>query len=320
MRSVASARSNSSVGASQSDVAIFVVTTPDDKHITMLRNMLCSLFSSGDAANNQEISVLLHPGRGEYQISGSELQEALRSSGYARLNVIDSQEVLGGHPHWNSIKTSFPSNARVFGIRHALSQMEQGKRLLVIDEDVVCSPERLGLREDGIAFHSIPEKIAMHAPTGASVVCAHEVPGVDDVYNNGFCMYTASPTTDALLATVENRMVNLGFTGDQTPFNQIVNEGAALMAEDGSGAAKDVKSAPKSSDVVSTFGTGTVGYLRTWVADGFPMEHHKELSVVDSMKPENLVQWTGSQRGPMCLHYLPYSPQTHVWRKLKRQC
>lgn len=273
----------------------------------------------GDAASQQEISVLLHPGQGAMNTTAEALQQSLRILGYSRLNVLDGKQIFSGHPHWKSLRHSFPSNLRVVGIRYALGKMAPGGRLLVIDEDVVCSPERVSHSADA----SVPDEIARLAPAGAAVVCAQEVPGVSDVFNNGFCLYTASSETDSLLSSVERRMVDLKFTGDQTPFNQVVSENMDLV---GTGDIADVRSTgnptpiTKASDVVARFRAGTIGYLRTWTPDGFPHAHEKDLSVVDSTAPETLVKWDTALLGPLCVHYLPYSPRTHMWSKLERRC
>jgi len=301
--------------------SVFVMTTPDEEHVTMLRNMLCSLFSSSspETARQQEIFVMLHPGQDAVQLGAEELQHSLQSLGYSGLTVLDSQRIFGNHPHWNSLKHGFPSNLRLFGIRHVLAKMAPDSSLLVIDEDVVCSPDRASGVGKGAskeeALYSVPEEVARRAPTGASIVCAHEIPDVVDVFNNGFCLYRASGATDVFLASVEKRMIHLGFTGDQTPFNQVVREAGVGPIE------------PK---LVDSFGPGVVGYLRTWTLDGFPKAGAKELFVVDSTAPETLLQWSpstpmlptpaSSRSAPLCLHYLPFSPSTHLWSKLDRRC
>jgi len=309
-------------------VGVFIVTTPDEEHVTMLRNLLCSLFSrSGEAAQQQEITVMLHPGHGATDLTAHDLQQSLQSIGYTRLSVLDSQKVFGGHPHWSSLKDGFPSNLRVFGIRHVLANMPPDSHLLVIDEDVVCSPERV---VGETSYVNIPEEVVRQAPAGASVVCAHEVPGVTDVFNNGFCLYKASDVTDAFLGSVEKKMVQLQFPGDQTPFNLVVREGADLPVIGRSASSTSVveeSSMVKASSLVANFGAGVVGYLRTWTSDGFPHVNTKELRIVDSAAPDTLVQWnvapTSASKplpGPLCLHYLPFSPTTHVWSKLQMQC
>lgn len=311
-------------------VTVFIVTTPDEQHVTMLKNLLCSLFASSEgAASRQEITVLLHPGHGTGEMKAEELQGSLQSLGYARLSVLDGQSVFGNHPHWNSLKDGFPSNLRVFGIRYALSKMARDSHLLVIDEDVVCSPDH---RTSSL---SVPEEIAMRAPSGAAVVCAHEVPGVVDDFNNGFCLYRASEATDALLESVERKMVQDGFSGDQTPFNEVVRTDTDLpIVVDPSGSVPHAEPSMivKPSSIVAAFGDGIVGYLRTWTHEGFPGANTKELRIVDSTKPETLIQWgpatpalqgpssKRSSLGPLCLHYLPFSPGTHMWSHLSRQC
>lgn len=288
--------------AGKSPVSVFIVTTPDETHVTMLKNLLCSLFTSaGRSAQEQDITVMLHPGNTVARMGSDDLQNMLRALGYSRLSVLDAESTFQDHPHWESLKNGFPSNLRVLGIRHVLSSLAPDSHLLVIDEDVVCSPERIvNTAEGGSDQLSVPDEIVRRAPAGASVVCAHEIPGVPDTFNNGFCLYKATAEADKVLDLVEKKMIELNFPGDQTPFNQI----ASAM----------------SSDTVSTFGAGSIGYLRSWDSTGFPYPGTKELQFVDSTAPDVLLQWSGSAPGPLCVHYLPFSPTTYLWSHLDRKC
>lgn len=323
----------STVTDQQPSVSIFIVTTPDKDHMTMLRNLLCSLFaSSKEVASRQEIFVMLHPGQGQEAslLQAADLQQMFRSLGYTRLSVLDAQKIFADHEHWASLNHGFPSNLRVFGIRYVLARMARDSSLLVIDEDVVCSPGRIR-RPGGTAQNlNVAEEIARRAPAGAAVTCAHEVPGVVDVFNNGFCLYKASNQTDAFLAAVETRMIKLGFTGDQTPFNQILREDVDIPVVKSSSMSNRASSIAKASDLVASFEGGVVGYLRTWTSEGFPHANMKHLLVVDSTTPDKLMPWSpatptsilpSSERsGPLCLHYLPFSSETHMWSKLETQC
>lgn len=312
-----------------SPVSVFIVTTPDEDHVQMLENLLCSL---GDTSRHDTF-VMMHDKSSNMQQATLKLQAWLRSRlRHNRISVFDSESLFGDHPQWVHLKQAFPSSVKMFGVRHVLSTMATDSLLLVLDEDVVCSSDQLQANEVGHG-QSLAEEIADNAVMNVSVTCAHEIPGVADVYNNGFCLYRASKATDSLLDAVEKRMALLGFKGDQTPFNQIIREDTSLAVFDAPGETHLVHSPSaivKSSHLVGSFGPGVIGYLRTWTSDGFPVPGVKPLRVVDSTSPETLVQWSTSSQsarleeaptqGPLCLHYLPFSPTTHLWRQLERQC
>merc|ERR1719198_1765376 len=108
-------------------------------------------------------------------------------------------------------------------------------------------------------------------------------------------------------------MAQLKFPGDQTPFNQLLREDVDIAPRSSSGSMK-------ASQIVATFGADVVGYLRTWSAEGFPHEGKDKLHVVDSTAPDTLLEWKAigasspkSPQGPLCVHYLPFSPSTHLW-------
>jgi hypothetical protein len=305
-------------------VSVFIVTTPDEEHVQMLENLLCSLGNT----SRHETFVMMHSERSDVQQMSHILQAQLRLRlMHNRINVFDSEGLFGNHPEWVHLKRAFPSSVKMFGVRHVLSKMAMDSLLLVLDEDVVCSPDQLQSHEVS-RDSSVAEAIAKQAVMDVSVMCAHEVPGVSDTYNNGFCLYRSSKATDSLLDAVEKRMVSLGFKGDQTPFNQIVREDirvAVSSAPSERAAVHNPAYIMNSSHMVGNFGPGVIGYLRTWTSDGFPSPGAKPLLVVDSTSPENLVQWSASpesarSEGPLCLHYLPFSPTTPLWSKLERRC
>jgi len=136
------------------------------------------------------------------------------------------------------------------------------------------------------------------------------VPGVVDDFNNGFCLYKASEATDALLAAVEHRMIKEGFSGDQTPFNEVLRSNEELQVFSGlSGSVSHASplSIVKPSNIVAAFGAGVVGYLRTWTHEGFPGAKTKELLIVDSTQPEILMQWSpvsAAMQDPIMVQFL----------------
>mmetsp|Transcript_130158 Transcript_130158/g.236502 ORF Transcript_130158/g.236502 Transcript_130158/m.236502 type:complete len:364 (-) Transcript_130158:4-1095(-) len=298
-------------------VTVFVVTTPDQEHLAMTRNLLCSMGSfPANAAGRRKAVVMLHRGQSTSALNAEQLRRSLVKLGHSEVSVLDSERVFGSHVLWPHLKAAFPSVVRVFGVRHLLAELPPGSRLLAVDADVLCSSER--------AVMGIPEEVVRRSPSDVAVTCAHEIPGVSEAYNNGFCLYRSSKTADALLAAVEARMAASKFKGDQTSFNQVVGNaaGPALLA------------AAQQSQFAATFSAGVIGYLHTWSADGFPDARADDLFVVDSAKPEDGMPWSPSDRKrpvpqrnssqstlvPLCLHYLPFSPGTAMWSKLEARC
>lgn len=290
-------------------VTVFVVTTPDEAHLAMTRNLLCSMGSfPAEAVGRRKAVVMLHRGRSTSGVNAEQLHRSLAELGHSEVTVLDSERIFGSHPFWPHLKTAFPSVVRVFGVRHLLAELPPGSPLLAVDADVLCSPER--------AVMGVPEEVVRRSPSDVPAICAHEIPGVEEAYNNGFCLYRASRTADELLAAVEIRMAALKFKGDQTSFNQVVNApGPVLLA------------AAQRSKLAATFGAGVIGYLHTWSADGFPDARADDLFVVDSVRPEDWMLWSPRQRNtsqsmlaPLCLHYLPFSPGTAMWSKLQARC
>lgn len=317
-------RGSKASASGTSPVSVFIVTTPDEEHTQMLENLLCSL---GDTSRH-DTYVMMHFKTDSVQQVIHDLQARLRSRlGHDRVSVFGSHSVFGNHPQWTHLKHAFPSSIKMFGVRHILSKLAPESLLLVLDEDVVCSSDQSQAHE-GRHEWSVAEEIAHNAVMNVSVMCAHEIPDVTDIYNNGFCLYRSSPATDLLLDAVEKRMALMGFKGDQTPFNAILRDDVTLAASSASRHGPDFPM--RSSQMVGNFGPGVVGYLRTWTSDGFPLPGVSPLLVVDSVSPQTLVRWSPSlqpdhaegtrRQGPLCLHYLPFSPSTHLWTKLERQC